>query len=91
MMKLTKDEANKIVWGDHEDWEIVPDTRDADEPYKQMMSVEGVFLHKPTGKTYSLCWCELTDDWGCDPFEYCEPEPCEVKQETVTVTKWVKV
>ena len=92
MKKLTleKSEANNIVWDEHEDWEMVPGTKDAGEVYKRMQGFEAVFEHKPTGKFYTTCWGVLHDDWGQDPFEYDEPDFYEVvrHEETIVTVTW---
>lgn len=92
MNKLTldKQEANKIVWQEHEDWEILEDTVEGGEVYKMMQSFEGVFKHKPTGKFYTTCWGVLHDDWGIDPFDYDKPVFTEVEKitETIVTETW---
>lgn len=84
---LEKDEANRIAWGEHEDWEMLPETEEGGEVYKRMQTFEAVFKHKPTGKHYSACWDVLHDDWGLDPFEYAEPVFTEVELHTETIVK----
>ena len=86
-MKLTKEEANDIVWEEHPGWEMVKDSLEKDdEIYKQMQGMWAVFEHKPSGKFYSLSWTHHHNDYGCDPYEYEDPDPIEVFKTTVTRT-----
>ncbi len=95
-MKLTNEEGNDIIWGDHPDWKMVEDTHwKDDEIYKQMQGMYAIFEHKPSGKFYSLDWTHHHNDFGCDPFEYSDPDPIEVVKKVITRTitedVWEKV
>lgn len=77
-MKLSKEEGKSIVWEDHEDWETI-EVNIVDTTRWSIIN-EGVYKHIPTGKFYSIGWSEgATECQDEGPFDYCEPEPIEVK------------
>lgn len=92
-MKLTKEEAERIVWQEHKDWKIITSIEDS-SVYKDMYTRNAVFLHTPSGKHYMFYWTATTSDWGCTPYEYTPPDECnifEVEKEIISVEKWVPV
>ena len=91
-MKLTGEEARRVVWGDHEDWGYaIRELTDGNNRWSIFKS--GIFEHKPTGKFYEFAWSvgatEMQDE---QPFEF-EKEviPVEVHEVEVTKKEWVVV
>lgn len=90
-MKLTGDEARKIVSGCHRDWkqieyELVDDSR-------WSLHYEAVFKHIPTEKYYQFEWSkELTEYQDEKPFQYQkEVIPKEVHKVTKMVEVWEEI
>lgn len=91
-MKLTRDEAREVIYGDHEDFEAVKGTVKIIDQGRWSTASEGVFLHKPSGKHYLLNWSQgSTESQDESPFEYSDPDPVEVESKEVTVIEWVPV
>ena len=91
-MKLTKEDGNAIVWGDHDGWEEVDGTVLREKEGRWMLGCEGVFKHLESGKYYKFYWAEgATEDQECDPYEFDEPNPIEVHQVEKTVKVWEAV
>jgi len=91
-MKLTRNEGQEVIYGDHADFEAVKGTEQIIDQRRWSTTSEGVFLHKPSGKHYLLSWSRgSTESQDESPFEYSDPDPIEVEPKEVTVTKWVPV
>jgi len=80
--------GENIIWGKSKDWEkIETEAHDIDE---YGIDLSGIFLHKPSGKTYELEWRRASIGLSAEsPFEYKNPKPIEVwayKKETVVYT-----
>ena len=89
-MKLTREEAQDIVYDDNDDWSMV-ETHIVTNSRWSIIH-EGVFEHLPTGKFYQLCWSVgATEQQDESPFEYEDPEPVEVEQIERLVNVWEKV
>ena len=90
-MKLSEKDARDIVYDDHEDWHKVEE--ELVDTSRWSIMYEGVFLHKPSNKYYSLDWSVgATEQQDERPFEYCkEVEATEVKQVTVSTKVWKAV
>lgn len=91
-MELTSEQGRAIVYGDDNDWDEVSGTRQIIENTRWSIVHEAIFLHKPSGKHYSLVWSRgATEQQDESPFEYDEPEPVEVELKEVTRMEWVAV
>ena len=91
-MELSKKEGRDIVWGDSDDWSEVGGTNHIIDTSRWSELSEAVFLHKPSDVHYLMSWSQgSTEQQDEQPFEYSDPNPREVKLETVTVEKWIEV
>ena len=91
-MKLTKDQATDVVYGDDADWQQVPGTEQIVDQGRWSTTFSAVFQHKPTGKHYSLYWARgSTEQQEQSPFEYDDPDLYEVELREVTKKKWMLV
>ena len=90
-MKLSKEDARSIVYDDHEDWSKVES--EIVDTSRWSIMYEGVFLHKPSNKHYSLGWqVGATEQQDERPFEYeDEVEATEVVQVEKIVKVWKAV
>lgn len=90
-MIIEKEEAKRIVWEDHEDWDEV--TSEVIDNTRWSVLKEGVFKHLPTGKFYQVNWSEgATEMQDEAPFDYDDEVTFdEVELKEVTVEKWVLV
>lgn len=92
-MIVSKEEAEEIIWEDHEDWEMLRNTRNIICTSRWTKTYEAVFLHKPTQKHYQVEWnvgaTEIQE--GIDAFYSDEVELTEVELKEVMVKQWVPV
>lgn len=89
-MKLKKEEARDIVWGDHEDWETI--ATEITDTGRWSIQKRGVFRHIPTGKYYQLWWSVGATEYQDEkPFEYTDPEPVEVHEVERVIKVWKPV
>lgn len=89
-MKLTREEAQSIVWGDTSDWKTIEENTIGHSRWA--IEKEGIFQHLPTKRYYKLDWNEgATEMQDEAPFEYDEGiEAIEVIQKEVTIKQWVR-
>lgn len=90
-MKLTGEEARRIVYRDSDDWEFVEDCIVDNTRWSVLK--DAIHKHIPTGKFYefnfSVGATEMQDE---SPYEYDdEVEIYEVEQREVTTKQWVAV
>lgn len=94
-MKLTETDVKSIIWNDHPDWKIVPDTEKIIDQRRWMTAYTGVFEHTTTGKFYCFYWdMPSTEDSGDGPEIFTIKgyyEPNEVHKVTKTVEVWDSV
>ena len=90
-MKLSKEDAQSIVYDDHEEWSKVES--EIVDTSRWSIMYEGVFLHIPSDKHYSLSWSVgATEQQDEHPFEYeDEVEATEVVQVEKIVKVWKAV
>ena len=53
-MKLTEDEVQEILWGDHDDFETIEEISGESRRWSSTDTV--IVKHIPTGKFYSVYW-----------------------------------
>ena len=93
-MTLEKEEAQRIIWDDHDDWEEVDGTRVAEKNGRWMLCCDAVFLHKPTGDHYMFLWdAGATEQQYVEPYEYetDDIKPTKVHLVETVVKKWMAV
>lgn len=91
-MKLPKEEAHSVVWGDTDEWKEI--SRDIFDTSRWENHYEGIFKHKPSGKHYTVSWSEgATECQETELFAYAgdEVEFIEVHQVEKTVKVWEPV
>ena len=89
-MKLSKDEARAVIYGDATDWECMEEN--IDDTTRWSVIKTGVYKHIPTGKFYSTYWSEgATESQDERAFEHDEPEFCEVEPKEKTIITYVAV
>lgn len=88
---FSKEEAQEIVSGDHDDFETIDKT--IDDTSRWSIYYTGVFKEISTGKFYEVSWSEgATEMQDEAPFEYeNEVNFVEVKPQEMVVIKYVKV
>lgn len=90
-MKILKEEAELIVGEDHEDWKLVEE--EIVDQRRWVTVFDGVFLHKPSGKHYSVEYekgsTECQDD--TEYFYGDEIDFQEVELKEVVTKAWVAV
>lgn len=89
-MKILKEEAEQIVGEDHKDWKLVEE--EIVDQRRWVTVFDGVFLHKPSGKHYSVSYEKGSTE--CQDSEYFygkEIEFQEVEQKEVMKKVWVNV
>lgn len=84
-MKLSKEEALKIIRNNNEGWETILSSMDTDSGWLSAPQY-GIFKHLSSNKLYKLEWCQ--DEM---PFEYSEPNLIEVYPVEKTVVLYEKV
>lgn len=90
-MQLTKEQATDIVFGEYDGWTMLKDTLVRESVGKGCIACHAVFMHEASGNFYKLEWDEMDNEWGCDPFEYMDPNPVEVKLVEKVVQTWEPV
>ncbi len=91
-MKLTSEEGCMAVYGDNEDWTMLPETKELVEQSRWSIVYTAVFLHKPSGKHYRLDWSVgATEQQDEEPFEHSVPDPQQVIQVPVDKMEWMPV
>ena len=94
-MILSQQEAREVVWDEHEDWKEVENKLVSHSRWS--LVYEGVFLHKPSNKYYSLTWSNgAAEQQGENTICICDERPLEYEKEVaaiqvVQVEKVVKV
>ena len=89
-MKLTREEAQSIVYEDLEDWKTV-ETNIVDSS-RWSIIYESIFEHIPSGKFYLMSYSVgATEQQDEQAFEYEDPEPVEVHQVEKVVKVWEPV
>lgn len=91
-MKITADEAERIVYGDHDDWEEIRGTEEIVEQDRWSTTFSAVWLHKPSQKYYSAYYTRGSTEVqeGMDLFPE-DPDFYEVECREVTEKKWMPV
>jgi len=88
-MKVTKEQAQNIIWEDEEDWELVYDNIEDTSRWSEFHEI--VCLHKPTGKYYMSSYSQgLTECQDESPWDYDEPKFTQCWPKEVTVTQYTK-
>jgi len=91
-MEVTKEEARNIVWEEHDDFELVPNTEQIIDTSRWSIYKEAIFLHKPTNKYYNLDWSiGATERQDEQPFDHTNPVLIEVEEKELLVKKWIPV
>jgi hypothetical protein len=92
-LTLSADEARRIVYEDHEDWDLVPGTEKITGNSRWSLEKIGVFKHGLTGKHYRFGWSvPATEIQEEQPFEYeKEVVVLEVSLQEVTRQEWLPV
>lgn len=92
-MKVSKEDGELIVWGDHEDFEIVKGTQKIIDQGRWDTTNMAIFLQKSTGKHYRLFWTVGSTECqeGTELFAGDVAELEEVEEREVMVKKWVSV
>lgn len=89
-MKILKEEAIQIVQEDHFDWELIEE--EMVDQRRWVTVFEGIFLHKPSGKHYSVSYERgSTESQESEYFYGKEIEFQEVEQKEVMKKVWVNV
>lgn len=89
-MKIPKEEAERIVGHDHEDWKFVEE--EIVDQRRWVTVFDGVFLHKPSGKHYSVSYEKgSTESQETEYFYGDEIEFQEVELKEVITKVWVAV
>lgn len=89
-MKILKEEAELIVGEDHDDWKLVYE--EIVDQRRWVTVFDGVFLHKPSGKHYSVSYEKGSTE--CQDSEYfygAEIDFQEVESKEVVTKAWVAV
>ena len=90
-MELTREDGQLVIYGDHEDWEEVADTREIIDQSRWSTLETAVFHHKLSDKYYQMSWLHgSTESQEESPFEYDDPEPIEVEKRIVEVEQWIE-
>ena len=55
-LKVKADDAEQIVYGDHDEWKNVEGTEEITDQGRWSTSFEGVFYHTPSNKFYLFQW-----------------------------------
>lgn len=66
MIKLTGDEARKIVWGQHRDWQTVESNLTNTD--KWSFFYQGIFKYIPIEKYYKFEWNQDKDEYQDEDF-----------------------
>lgn len=90
-MNLHTDEAEKIVFEEHESWVKVAGTEERIAEGKGYIACTAVFRDIESDKYYRIDWDELDDEWGCHPFEFQDPVAIEVQLVNKIICAWEKV
>jgi hypothetical protein len=91
-MELSREDARQVIWDEHPDWSMAPDTKRLVDHRRWYVIYEAVFCHKPTNLHYRLQWpIPATESQEMDAFEYSDPEPVLVEQKEVIALAWVPV
>jgi len=87
MMKLTREEAQDLLWEGSEDWETIYDNIVETSRWSEHHEI--VFKYLPTGKFYMASYSKgLTESQDESPWEYGDPDFTEVWPEEVTVIQY---
>ena len=91
-MKLTVEEATRIINDDHVLWKAETSEEMVDH-HRWSISMYRVFKHIPSGKYYGIAWMRgATEQQWQEPFEgETEVDVMEVKAVSKVVTDWVPV
>lgn len=89
-MKLSKEDARELVWGDLDGWEVVGEPEITDQ--RRWVTVhECLFKHIESGSVFNMWWEEgSTECQETELFEYYDPELTEMVEKEVTHTIWVE-
>lgn len=88
-LELTKEEAQDIIWGDHENFEVVEDEIVGDRRWSidHRIVIQRVSDKKFFADTYSVGATEMQDE---GPWEYSEPNFMEVFPVEKVITVYEK-
>lgn len=88
-MKLTGQEAQDVVYEDHEDWQVVETETVGNSRWS--VHKESICIHVPTGEHYLFSYSVGATEYQEEhPFEYeKEVTPVKVVQKEVVRTEWV--
>lgn len=79
-MQIDNDTFEEIMWGDHDDFEAVTDTKIEDQ-LRWSIYKSCVYKQKSTGKFFEAYWGECTteyQEWQDEDWSFTEVEPKEV-------------
>ena len=87
---LTSEEARRVVWGEHEDWIPLNDTKQIIDHGRWSVHYKQVFKHISTNKYYMIEWSVgATEIQDLKPFQYKkEAHFVEVERQTVLTQIW---
>jgi hypothetical protein len=91
-MKLTAEEARKVVYEDHDDFDLVGDSKHIIDHTRWSVIYEAVFFHVPSGEHYKFSWSKgATESQDEQPYEYDDfYESVKVERKIVAIIEWVK-
>ena len=93
-MKITVEEATKIVKYDHDEFSIVPGTEVVIERGKYGDTISDVFKNESTGRFYKITYMVDFEYGECEPFEDVSDdfvEIVEVVEREVVTKQWVEL
>jgi hypothetical protein len=88
-MKLTEEEVEQIVWGDHDDFETIEEQEGEGRRWSSTDTV--IVKHIPTGKFYSVYWERGLTEMQENYFEAQEAKEVNKVTKTVEVTSYEEV
>lgn len=91
-MKVSVEEARRIVWEDSSDFEMIE--TNIEDTSRWSIHYTGICKHIETGKFYEISWSQgATESQDEGPFEYISGDInlVEVEQQEVVVKQWVQV
>ena len=89
-IKFTAEEVKRIVYEDHEDFEIVEEKTDYDAMYKYYAPCKIIVFQLSTGKHFAIGYQQYTSHYGDGVSQFEDQEAPEVKLVTKEVTRIVK-